>query len=91
MIYNENLTEDGKARLKIMKETSDGFKIAEEDLKIRGPGEITGIMQSGYSSFKTGDPVRDSEILNEARTAAFNLLAKEHLPEDKRNQHLLLH
>lgn len=91
LIYNENLTEDGKARLKIMKETSDGFKIAEEDLKIRGPGEITGIMQSGYSSFKTGDPVRDSEILNEARTAAFNLLAKEHLPEDKRNQHLLLH
>ena len=81
LIYNDKLTEDGKARLKIMKETTDGFKIAEEDLKIRGPGEIAGIIQSGYSTFKNGDPVRDSAILNEARTAAFTLLEKEHFPQ----------
>lgn len=78
LVYAENLTEDGKARLKIMHETTDGFVIAEEDLKIRGPGDVTGIQQSGYIAFTLADPVRDNEILLEARKAAFELLIAEH-------------
>ena len=81
LIYGEKLTEDGKARLKIMKETTDGFRIAEEDLKIRGPGEISGTQQSGYTCFQNGDPVRDADILLEAREAAFSILEKGNLPQ----------
>lgn len=74
LVYGQNLTEDGKARLKIMHETTDGFLIAEEDMKIRGPGDVSGIQQSGYVSFILADPIRDYEILLEARRAAFTLL-----------------
>lgn len=74
LVYAQNLTEDGKARLRIMHETTDGFVIAEEDLKLRGPGDVTGIQQSGYVSFDLADPIRDYDILLEARKAAFNLL-----------------
>ncbi len=74
LVYSNNLTEDGKARLKAMHETTDGFAIAEEDLRIRGPGDIAGIQQSGYVSFELADPVRDAAILAEARIAAFSLL-----------------
>lgn len=77
LVYAGNLTEDGKARLKVMHETTDGFVIAEEDLKIRGPGDVTGIQQSGYIAFTLADPVRDNEILLEARKAAFELLLAE--------------
>jgi ATP-dependent DNA helicase RecG len=57
-----------------MHETTDGFVIAEEDLRLRGPGDIAGIQQSGYLAFTLADPIRDYEILLEARTAAFDLL-----------------
>jgi len=76
LVYDK-LTEEGKARLKVMHETTDGFLIAEEDLKIRGPGEITGIRQSGYIAFSLADPIRDRGILMEARKAAFDLLTAE--------------
>jgi ATP-dependent DNA helicase RecG len=68
------LTEDGKTRLKVMLETSDGFVIAEEDLKLRGPGHITGTEQSGYLSLGIADPVRDAEELVRARNDAFAML-----------------
>ena len=76
LLYGKNLTENGRKRLAIMKETSDGFKIAEEDLKLRGPGDIGGVEQSGYLGFKYADPVRDYEIMQTARTAAFELLKR---------------
>ena len=76
LIYGKNLTENGRERLKIMKETCDGFRIAEEDLKLRGPGDIGGVEQSGYLGFKFADPVRDYKILQTARTAAFEMLAE---------------
>lgn len=79
LVYSGNLTEDGKARMKIMHETNDGFIIAEEDLTLRGPGEITGIQQSGYLAFNLADPVRDRAILEEARTAAFTLLLEKNV------------
>jgi ATP-dependent DNA helicase RecG len=76
-VFSDELTEDGKARLKVMLESSDGFVIAEEDLKLRGPGQIAGIEQSGYLSLGIADPVRDSELLAVARTDAFAMLEKD--------------
>jgi ATP-dependent DNA helicase RecG len=70
----ESLTDDGKRRLKVMLENTDGFVIAEEDLKLRGPGQIAGIEQSGYLSLSIADPIRDGEELVRARTDAFAIL-----------------
>ena len=67
LVYSNKLSDDGKARLKIMKETTDGFKIAEEDLKIRGPGELMGAKQSGYIPFKLADIVTDAALVMETR------------------------
>jgi ATP-dependent DNA helicase RecG len=69
-----DLTEDGKARLRVMLENTDGFVIAEEDLKLRGPGQIAGIEQSGYLTLGLADPVRDAAELARARTDAFAML-----------------
>jgi ATP-dependent DNA helicase RecG len=74
LVYSDELTEDGKARLKVMLENSDGFVIAEEDLKLRGPGQIAGIEQSGYLDLGIANPVRDAEELARARTDAFAIL-----------------
>jgi ATP-dependent DNA helicase RecG len=71
---NGVLTEEGKTRLKVMLESSDGFVIAEEDLKLRGPGQIAGIEQSGYLSLSIADPIRDAAELEQARTDAFAML-----------------
>jgi ATP-dependent DNA helicase RecG len=57
-----------------MLETNDGFVIAEEDLKLRGPGHIAGTEQSGYISLGLADPVRDAEELARARNDAFAIL-----------------
>jgi len=57
-----------------MLEHSDGFVIAEEDLKLRGPGQIAGLEQSGYLSLGLADPVRDAEELAKARLDAFAML-----------------
>jgi ATP-dependent DNA helicase RecG len=83
----QELTDEGKARLKVMLENTDGFVIAEEDLKLRGPGQITGTEQSGSFSLGIADPIRDTPLLEQARTDAFamlegdpDLLKREHLP-----------
>jgi ATP-dependent DNA helicase RecG len=68
------LSEDGKRRVMAMKETNDGFEIAETDLCIRGPGEITGTTQAGSLRLSFADPVRDRELLETARKEAFGLL-----------------
>ena len=60
-----------------MKETNDGFKIAEEDLKIRGPGDVMGTEQSGYLGFKFANPTQDTEVLQKAREAAINFISSE--------------
>ena len=61
-----------------MGSTTDGFVIAEEDLKLRGPGDIGGIEQSGYCGFVLADPIRDCALLEQARAAAFEMLARQH-------------
>lgn len=64
LIYDETrLTEEAKSRLKILLKTQNGFEIAAEDLRIRGPGEIFGERQAGNLKFKIADPLRDEKIL----------------------------
>ncbi|KUJ72399.1 ATP-dependent DNA helicase RecG [Thiomicrospira sp. WB1] len=74
LLYKPPLSETGKARLNIMRETNDGFVIAEEDLKLRGPGEILGTRQTGGLQFRIADLERDQAWLNQAREAAMTLL-----------------
>jgi ATP-dependent DNA helicase RecG len=71
------LSADAKTRLKTMVETSDGFKIAEVDLKLRGPGNMMGTQQSGVLNLKIADVVKDTAILTNARNAALDLLAED--------------
>ncbi len=72
LIYSKNLTETGVARMKILRESCDGFQIAEEDLRLRGPGEITGTAQSGELTFAVADLTRDKKLLMQARQDAFS-------------------
>lgn len=74
LVYSKEPGEDGAARLKVMKEHNDGFIIAEEDLKLRGPGQLSGLEQSGYLALGIADPVRDIALLGLAREDAFALL-----------------
>jgi ATP-dependent DNA helicase RecG len=85
LVYSDALTEDGKTRLKVMLENSDGFVIAEEDLKLRGPGHIAGIEQSGYLVLGLADPIRDAERLEQARADAFSMLERD--PELTQPEH----
>jgi RecG-like helicase len=71
LVYSAKISETGIARMKIMRESTDGFEIAEEDLRLRGPGEITGTAQSGELTFAIADPVRDKDLMLQARKDAF--------------------
>jgi ATP-dependent DNA helicase RecG len=77
MVAKDELTEENMARVKIMEETNDGFKIAEEDLKLRGPGEFFGTKQSGLPELKMAHILYDKEILQKARIDAFELVKKD--------------
>jgi ATP-dependent DNA helicase RecG len=70
LLASEKRTVVARERLGIMEETSDGFRIAEKDLELRGPGEVMGTRQSGVPTFRVGNLVRDVEILEEARREA---------------------
>ena len=74
LIGYEPLGGDARRRLDVMVRTSDGFRIAEEDLEIRGPGQFFGTRQAGVPDFKVADPVRDLDILEIARREAFDLI-----------------
>jgi len=70
LLYHAPLSKHGKARLQVMRETSDGFKIAEKDLEIRGPGEVMGTRQTGLVSMRVADLLRDKDMLNDVKSAA---------------------
>ncbi len=76
LIYGKDITQTGIERMKALHETGDGFKIAEADLKLRGPGEILGTAQSGYLSLGLADLARDKDLLTLARFDAFNELER---------------
>ena len=81
-----NNEENTSKRLKILNESNDGFYIAGEDLKLRGPGDLFGIRQSGLMEFKIGDIYNDAEILKNASEAAGEILALDFdliLPQHK--------
>lgn len=81
-------TESGKKRMKIMTETTDGFVLAEEDLKMRGSGEIFGTRQSGIPEFQVADIVEDYPILEEARKVASQIVQNKDWRRDP-NWHLV--
>ena len=74
LLSSFKLSAEAKTRLKTMVETSDGFKIAEVDLKLRGPGNMMGTQQSGVLNLKIADVVKDTSILYKARNAAIEIL-----------------
>jgi ATP-dependent DNA helicase RecG len=70
-------SEESTKRLKVMEKTNDGFKIAEEDMLIRGPGEMLGTRQSGLPDFQVASLIRDLPILKTARETAFRLIHED--------------
>jgi len=79
-------------RLKVMENTVNGFKISDEDLKLRGPGEFFGKKQHGYMKTKIADIPQDLEIIDRARNLAFNIIYKDDelkFPENKKIRHEL--
>jgi ATP-dependent DNA helicase RecG len=77
LLSSFKLSAEAKTRLKTMVETTDGFKIAEVDLKLRGPGNIMGTQQSGVLNLKIADVVKDTQILVSARNTAIELLQED--------------
>ena len=62
LMFKSNLSENAKKRIKILKDTNDGFLISEEDMKLRGFGDILGFKQSGVKNFKLADPIQNSDL-----------------------------
>jgi len=74
LMSGHKISADGKTRLQTMIDTNDGFKLAEVDLKLRGPGDMMGTRQSGMLNFKIADLVKDNKILLHAREQALELV-----------------
>ena len=85
LLSGHKISNEGRSRLETMATTNDGFKIAEVDLKLRGPGDMMGTMQSGMLNFKIADLVKDGRILEFARNEAINLLKEDESLEKAEN------
>jgi len=81
LLYKKHLTKNAYQRLKIIRDSLDGFVIAEEDLRIRGPGNVMGLEQSGYLGFHFADPIKDYNVMLEAREEAI-LYMKEKIKDN---------
>ena len=77
LLYSAPLSENARARINVLRESEDGFIIAEEDLKLRGAGEVLGIKQSGLPHFKIADLTFHSDLLDLARNEAKLILNKD--------------
>jgi ATP-dependent DNA helicase RecG len=82
LLYQAPWTDDARERLKAMATTTDGFVIAERDLELRGPGDFFGTRQSGLPKLRTGDLVRDRDVMEEAHAEARRLVAAGALAPD---------
>ena len=74
LMYKPPLSDHGKARLAIMRETNDGFIISQKDLEIRGPGEFLGTRQAGIMRFRIADLIRDKELIHDVEEAAQQIM-----------------
>ena len=74
LLYGNQLSQQAKERIRIMRETNDGFVIAEKDLRLRGPGEVLGTRQTGELQFHIADLIRDEAMLSDVKACAVNLL-----------------
>lgn len=91
LMSGDKLSNEAKQRLQTMVETTDGFAIAEADLKLRGPGDIEGLQQSGIVDLRIADIIRDEKILKYARQAAADLIAEDPSLSDVKNYPVLLY
>ena len=78
LLFDERLSDIGRERLKIIRETTDGFEIARRDLQLRGPGEFLGEQQSGMPMLRFCDLEKDAELVEKAREAADEMLREHH-------------
>ncbi|GAB6091137.1 ATP-dependent DNA helicase RecG [Spirochaeta dissipatitropha] len=85
LVYAEPLTDDAKQRIMVLKEHTDGFRIAEEDLNIRGPGDLAGTRQAGFLRLRIARLPADMELMNLARKSAFEALESD--PGLQRQEH----
>jgi ATP-dependent DNA helicase RecG len=85
LMTGNKLSVEARLRMKIMTATNDGFRIAEEDLKVRGPGNLEGIQQSGMAPLLLADLVHDQKILQVARSEAEKILKKDPLLQSTEN------
>ena len=76
LIYSKDITENGIERMKALRQSTDGFYIAEQDLKTRGPGELNGTVQAGELGFRIADLARDMELMQQARADALAFASK---------------
>ncbi|MEN8187246.1 MAG: ATP-dependent DNA helicase RecG [Bacteroidota bacterium] len=88
LMSGHKLSSDAKTRLQTMTETNDGFKIAEVDLKLRGPGDMMGTQQSGVLNLRIADIVKDTGILQKARNVALDVLEKDPNLSAKENRNI---
>lgn len=88
VLISDAQTDEAKARLKAMVSSSDGFRISEEDLKIRGPGEFFGNRQHGLAELKLANPLTQMQLLKAAREEAIKLLSQDALLEERLHQPL---
>ena len=88
LITGEKVTTEARKRLQTMVETNDGFRIAEADLQLRGPGDLQGTKQSGILDLKIADIIRDEKILKYARNLANDILLEDPLLEQDKNKPL---
>jgi len=88
LMRSARCSEDGMRRLQVMSETTDGFRIAEADLEIRGPGEFLGTRQAGLPDFRVANLLRDGRVLEEARKDAFRLANDPEFMNSERHSEL---
>jgi ATP-dependent DNA helicase RecG len=91
ILMAEKLSELSRKRLEVMVETTDGFKIAETDMKLRGPGEFFGIRQSGELKFTAADLAKDMLLIEKAREAAFRLVDSDPQLRKIENEKIKIH
>jgi ATP-dependent DNA helicase RecG len=82
LLYQSPWTDEARERLRALATTTDGFAIAEKDLELRGPGDFFGTRQSGLPKLRTGDVVRDRDVMEDAHREARRLVAEGGLTED---------